>query len=124
MVTKSVPAVAASSAAVGLPALSSTSSWSSGESDGENPLTSEAKRPKVAKTAQPPPAQTKAKGEEKQTKKRLVDGSLVADPHQLPSLTPEVTLDLSLSAPLPSLILPPPLPDIGKFMDDSSSEES
>ena len=64
VVTKSSPAVATSSAAVGL---SSTSSWSSGESDGENPLINETKRPKIVKPSQPPPpVQTKAKGEQKQ----------------------------------------------------------
>jgi hypothetical protein len=109
VITKPPPASSSSSSSVPttlpttLTALSSTSSWSSGESDGGKPDT---KRRKVAK---PPPPDSKA-----------------ADPHRLPSLTPEVLDDMSLSTaiPLPSLILPPPCPDIGKFMDDSSSEDS
>lgn len=83
-----------------LPNLSSNSSWSSGDSDGGNPAISAAKRVKIS----------------------AIQPQSSKEPDRLPSLTPE-SLDLSLTnIPLPSLILPPPLPDIGKFMDDSSSE--
>ena len=51
VVTESSPAVATTSAGVGV---SSTSSWSSGESDGENPLVIDAKQTKVAKSVQLP----------------------------------------------------------------------
>lgn len=112
---------ATSSALPAIPALSSTSSWSSGDSDGECPDA------KQAKVVNQPPANSNGTG--LYTSSMIVSNnrtvSSATDPHRLPSLTPEAALDLSLSTmPLPSLILPPPLPDIGKFMDDSSSEES
>ena len=103
VIVKTSPATSTVTLAPVIPA-GSTSSWSSEDSDGGNPATNAAKRVKVEKPPAPQPQN--------------------AEPDCLPSLTPE-TLDLSLTTlPLPSLILPPPLPDIGKFMDDSSSEES